>query len=211
MTVVVAAGNGHEGTPQNACGFAPAHVGKLITVAAAGLNDTKEPYSNHGDCIDLFAPVFQNGGTSTATAYVSGAAAQQLQMFSYLSPSDVRDRLIARATTNVLSNIGPGSPNRLLYTRTLPLSIELHGADIMGPNTGCQWSGMPIGGQPPYSLQWLRDGAAVGNLWDYTVTAAGPISFGLSLSVTDGVGRVAFTGRFVTIDPFNTDYWCGGF
>ncbi len=212
VVVVVGAGNGTaNGMPQNACGFSPAKVQRIITVAAAGPNDQKTATSNHGSCIDIFATVNPGGGTSTAAAYVSGAAALKLQLSQTVPPSFIWNSLLASATTGVIINPGPGSPNRLLYTRQGPLSVTFHGATEMGPMTSCSWGATPQGGQPPYSTTWRRDGVVVSTLWDYAVSAAGPSSFGLSVSMVDGVGRTAFTGRFIMVDPWNTDSWCGGF
>lgn len=213
VTVVVAAGNGdHNLVPKQACGFSPAKVGKLITVGATGLADVKESYSNYGSCVDLFATVWPNAGTSTATAYVSGAAAQQLQLYPWWSPSVVAANLLSRSTSGVLSNIGPGSPNRLLFTKQLPVSVSINSfGDTMGPMSSCSWTGLPEGGQPPFSMTWRRDGAVVSTTWEYALAPVGPTGFGLTVTVVDGVGRTATSGKSIAVDPLNTSSWCGGF
>jgi subtilisin family serine protease len=55
-------------------------------------------------------------GTSMATPHVTGGAALYLATHPSASPQQVRDALVACATSGVISNPGPGSPNRLLYT-----------------------------------------------------------------------------------------------
>lgn len=208
VTVVVAGGNANE----DACGFTPAHVNRLITVGAVAVNDTRESYSNFGDCIDIWAPVNSGGGTSTATAYVSGAAALKLQLTPWLSPSWVWSQLLGNATTGALTGIGSGSPNKLLYTRQAPLTVAIGGPyDQMGPFSSCSWSAVESGGQPPYSYVWKRNGVTVGTTSSYYLSPVGPSDFSLSLDVVDGVGRTATIGQYIFVDPLYTDYWCGGF
>jgi len=208
VVVVVGAGNDNA----NACDASPAHVGRLLTVGAVGANDVREPYSNFGSCVDIWAAVEANDGTSTATAFVSGAAALELQQYPWLSPTWVQNRLIERSTIGVLSGLNSGSPNRLLYTRPLPLTIEWYGAiDQMGPFSSCEWSANPRGGQPPFSFVWRRDGTQVSTASFYGVSAVGPNSFSLTVDVIDGAGRTSATGRYVSVDPNNWEPWCGGF
>jgi hypothetical protein len=208
--VVVVAAGGNDST--NACSYTPANVGAILTVGAAGVNDVRESYSNFGSCVDLWATVPAFGGTSTATAFVSGAAAQQLQLVPWLPPSFVQNRVLTNATSGVLSGVGSGSPNRLLYSRQPPLTLQWYGPhEQLGPGSWCSWSGLETGGQPPYSYEWRRDGVLVASGPQYAVSAVGPVEFALTVRVIDGVGRSAETGRFITVDPSNTDDWCGGF
>jgi serine protease len=51
-----------------------------------------------------------------ASPHVAGAAALYLQANPGASNATVRNALVNNATTNVLTGIGTGSPNRLLYT-----------------------------------------------------------------------------------------------
>lgn len=212
VTVVVSAGNGDDNqVPKQACGFSPAKVTKLITVGATGLNDMKESYSNYGSCVDIFAAVWPGDGTSTATAYVSGAAAQQLQLYPWWSPSVVASTILSRSTSGVLSSIGPSSPNKLLFTKQLPVSVSIYSfGDDMGPISSCSWNGQPVGGQPPFSMTWRRDGAVVSSSWEYSLSPVGPTGFGLTATVVDGVGRTSITGKYISVDPLNTSLWCGG-
>jgi hypothetical protein len=174
-------------------------------------NDVRESYSNFGSCVDLWATVPAFGGTSTATAFVSGAAAQQLQLVPWLPPSFVQNRVLTNATSGVLSGVGSGSPNRLWYSRQPPLTLQWYGPhEQLGPGSWCSWSGLESGGQPPYSYEWRRDGVLVASGPQYAVSAVGPVEFALTVRVIDGVGRSADTGRFITVDPSNTDDWCGG-
>ena len=51
-----------------------------------------------------------------ATPHVAGAAALYLQNNTAATPATVANQIITTATTNRLTGIGTGSPNRLLYT-----------------------------------------------------------------------------------------------
>ncbi|UBV45138.1 S8 family peptidase (plasmid) [Deinococcus taeanensis] len=127
LVMVVAAGNEN----QNACNVSPASAASAITVGATTRSDSRDTtYSNYGSCLDLFAPgtgitsAWNTGdtatntisGTSMASPHVAGAAALRIAA-GYNSTSSVTSVIINSATTNVLSSVGTGSPNRLLYTR----------------------------------------------------------------------------------------------
>jgi subtilisin family serine protease len=124
VTVAVAAGNNRT----DACRTSPARVPEAVTVGATDSGDQKASFSNYGTCLDLFAPgvdiesVWIGGttdtisGTSTASPHVAGAAALVLSQFpTALSPVQVRDRLVATSTPNVVGRAGKGSANRLLF------------------------------------------------------------------------------------------------
>ena len=208
VTVVVSGGNGNA----NACGYTPAHVNRIITVGATTAGDAREEYSNFGNCIDIWAPVNPNGGTSTAAAYVSGVAALKLQLIPWLSPSWVWSQLLGSATTGALTGIGAGSPNKLLFSRQAPLTVAIFGPyDQIGPSSFCSWSAVESGGQPPYSYSWSRDGVPVASGSIYALSPVGSVSFGLTVEVVDGVGRTATVGQYISVDPMYTDFWCGGF
>jgi subtilisin family serine protease len=124
VTVVVAAGNNGG----SACDISPARVPAAITVGASDSSDSRAIFdsvesSNFGPCLDLFAPgkdLFTGGptfsGTSGAAPLVAGAVARYLQSTPTATPSAAQTYIINNATTGRLSNIGTGSPNRLLFS-----------------------------------------------------------------------------------------------
>lgn len=125
LTVVVAAGNSNI----DACTTSPARVKEAITVAASTSADARASFSNFGSCVDVFAPGASitsawissstssavASGTSMASPHVAGIVARFLVNNPATVPYNVEQSVINGATQNVLSNIGAGSPNRLLY------------------------------------------------------------------------------------------------
>jgi subtilisin family serine protease len=127
VTVVAAAGNELPAV-DDACGYTPARVAGALTVGATTRTDAKRSTSKFGPCLDLFAPgedimsAWMGGGgitasgTSMAAPHVSGAAALYLQGNPSATPATVHSFIVTNASTNKLTSIGTGSPNRLLYT-----------------------------------------------------------------------------------------------
>lgn len=126
VTYAVAAGNENA----NACSGSPNKVPEAITVGASTSSDARSSFSNYGSCVDLFAPgsnitsawhtsnsaTNAISGTSMASPHVAGAAALYLEANPSAAPAAVADAIVSNATPNVLSGIGSGSPNLLLYT-----------------------------------------------------------------------------------------------
>ena len=124
ITFAVAAGN----SGADACGASPAAEPSAITVGATESNDAMAYYSNWGSCVDVFAPgsaivsasnTSTTGsrslsGTSMAAPHVAGAAALLLSGSTGATPATVVAAIREGATTNVISGIGPQSPNLLL-------------------------------------------------------------------------------------------------
>lgn len=125
VTYAVAAGNANR----SACNDSPARLTNVLTVGASTSNDSRASFSNKGSCVDLFAPganitsatASSDGatatwsGTSMASPHVAGVAALYLADHPDAWPAQVMAALLDNATTGKLSNLGAGSPNRLLY------------------------------------------------------------------------------------------------
>ncbi|MCR8942609.1 S8 family peptidase [Streptomyces sp. OUCMDZ-4982] len=124
VTYSIAAGNSNA----LASNYSPARVETALTVGATTRTDARASYSNYGPRVDLFAPgsditagwatsdtaTYTGNGTSFAAPHVAGAAAVYLTDNPGASPAAVGNALVNGATNNVLSNIGSGSPNKLL-------------------------------------------------------------------------------------------------
>jgi len=127
VPVAVAAGNSNT----NACTQSPARAASAITVGSTTTTDARSSFSNFGTCLDLFAPgsgilsawfssdtaTATLSGTSMASPHVAGVAALYKQANPSASSATVRNAIVNNATTNVVTNAGTGSPNRLLYSR----------------------------------------------------------------------------------------------
>jgi subtilisin family serine protease len=124
VTYVVAAGNENS----NASTESPAGLPAAITVGATDNKDRRASFSNYGSVLDIFAPgvdirssvassdtaTASYSGTSMAAPHVAGVAALVLDAAPGYSPQQVRDYLVAKATTGTVTDL-KGSPNRLLF------------------------------------------------------------------------------------------------
>ncbi|HSG39535.1 MAG TPA: S8 family peptidase, partial [Thermoanaerobaculia bacterium] len=141
IAIVNSAGNWNR----DATDFAPTNVPEVIVAGGidwvrnerfgadylTGCTDTNGCGSNYGSSVDLFAPASdvrsasldpqracRLTGTSMAAPHVTGVAALYLQTHPNATPAEIQSMLISTATVGVIptGNIGPGSPNRLLFT-----------------------------------------------------------------------------------------------
>ena len=130
IPVVVAAGNNHI----DACTISPASSVHAITVGATTRNDNLYERSNFGSCVDIFAPgeslwgadyncrdcVNGRSGTSQAVGVVSGAAAVYLSHSPFLTPDQLKQKVIDQSLEGVINldavpgNFRSVTPNRLL-------------------------------------------------------------------------------------------------
>ncbi len=125
----VAAGNDAE----DACEYSPAAAKGPITVGASTVEDGMAFFSNHGKCVDIFAPgldikstwigspqaVNTISGTSMASPHVAGVLALYLGEGDW-TPAALKAELIARSQKDLLSKLpADGTPNALLNTLNL--------------------------------------------------------------------------------------------
>ncbi|SCU87620.1 LAME_0D10814g1_1 [Lachancea meyersii CBS 8951] len=132
----VAAGNEN----QDACNTSPAAAENAITVGASTLADDRAYFSNWGKCVDIFAPglnvLSTYIGSETATATLSGtsmASPHVAGLLTYflslqpdsdseyfhaaggVTPAQLKKKLIAYSTKNVLGDLPEDTVNYLIY------------------------------------------------------------------------------------------------
>lgn len=130
VSYAIAAGNGNAGgVAQDACKSSPARVPEAMTVGATDSSDRKASWSNHGNCVDWFAPgvnitsAWSTGdtatktisGTSMATPHTAGVAALYLQSHVTALPAAVRDALFMLSTKGKVSS-SKSVNNHLLFS-----------------------------------------------------------------------------------------------
>jgi subtilisin family serine protease len=132
LTYVVAAGNQND----DAVHYSPSSVAEAVVVGATTRIDQRQDASNWGPLVDVFAPgediasaspygdsiLDINSGTSLAAPHVAGVAALYLQVHPGALPWQVQHALLQAATRDRISDVGAGSPNRLLYSRARVMS-----------------------------------------------------------------------------------------
>jgi len=125
VAFVCAAGNNNGDT----CNFSPASAPQSISVGATDNMDRKATFSNHGRCMNLFAPGVgitstwignpdadnTISGTSMAAPHVCGMAAKYLSSRPTDPPSMVKTWLISTASGNLIKNVPANTANLLLY------------------------------------------------------------------------------------------------
>ncbi|CAG8488749.1 19697_t:CDS:2, partial [Cetraspora pellucida] len=127
IVVAVAAGNDNN----DACNESPASAELAITVGASDIYDNCAWFSNHGKCVDIFAPgvdiestwigpennmVATLSGTSMSSPHISGLCALFISMGIAKNPKDVKNKIIEHSTRDALKRIpNIHTPNKLGY------------------------------------------------------------------------------------------------
>ncbi|CAG8552638.1 2280_t:CDS:10 [Diversispora eburnea] len=134
LNFAVAAGNDNR----DACDFSPAAAELAITVGASTVEDERAWFSNHGVCVDIFAPgkditsawigsryaTNTISGTSMASPHVAGLIAYLISLepdtdseyyTGSLTPKELKNKMIKLATTDILTGIPKNTPNLLAF------------------------------------------------------------------------------------------------
>ena len=209
LPYVLAAGNSNL----DACNYSPGRVPSAITVAASDQSDARAFFSNFGSCVDIFAPGMwvvsawittdntyaSLNGTSMASPHVAGVAALLLEQDPSLPPSQLATLITGASTTGVLTSIGVGSPDRLLYSRIETAPV---------PCNGTRLSGSVTGGTPGFQSSSNGFAASTG-MFRGELRPSGASAFRLSLeqrkghnwpqiaqsSLVNGVQTIAYRGK----------------
>jgi subtilisin family serine protease len=216
ITYAIAAGNSNA----NACNFSPARTPAAITVGATGQNDARASFSNFGSCLDIFAPgvgitsawytsttaTNTISGTSMASPHVAGVAALILSANPSFTPTQVRDRMVADATTGVVGSAGTGSPNRLLFVNNgaAPPPPPPPGNDVFFDNfeTSLGWTTNANGTDTATTGAWQRGdpaGTSSGITLQLGTTVSGTNDLVTGASAGTGAGSFDVDGGTTSI------------
>jgi subtilisin family serine protease len=207
VTYAIAAGNSNA----NACNFSPASTPAAVTVGATDINDNRASFSNFGTCLDIFAPGVSItsdwglgsdtatntiSGTSMATPHVAGVAALIKAANPSFTPQQVRDRIVADSTANVVVNPGTGSPNRLLFVNngggTPPTTVFSDNFE-----TSLGWTTNPNGTDTATTGMWERG--------DPEATSSGvALQLGTTVSGTNDLVTARLAGASVGVNDVDS-------
>lgn len=200
--VVVVAAGGNEDKDAN--GFSPANLQDVVAVGATNQSDARAVFSttsasNFGRTIALWAPGFNikvadwpatanitattlASGTSEAAPHVAGAVALLWQQNPNMTATQVVTTLKARATRNMLTNLGTGSTNTLLYvgedapaqgaTSSIPRSGK--NGDLLAVGVAWGWKRLYVAGGDISGMGTASGPYAYAG-YDITNLAAGPV------------------------------------
>lgn len=229
VTYAIAAGN----SSADACGTSPASAPSAITVGATDNTDTFASFSNYGTCVKINAPGVNItsawigsttatntiSGTSMATPHVAGAAALYLQANPSATPSQVRSALTTNATSGVIKNIGPGTPNLLLYSAFISAapSTAPPVANFTSSCSGltCSFDGSSSTALSTATYSWtFGDGTTgSGKTTSHSYAAAGTYSVTLTVTDANGTSSKTSTVTVTTAPPApvaSFTYSCSG-
>jgi len=222
LVVVVAAGN----SAVDACTTSPASEPTAITVGATTSADTKASYSNYGACVDIFAPGSSitsawytsatasatMSGTSMASPAVAGVAALALQTNPAATPAAVAKYLVDNASPNKLSNLEPGSPNKLVYSMAggVPGVIPIKTVAISSMGYSTNAPSRPIGvwlATIKVAVRDVHSGAPVAN----AQVSVNQLPGGKATCTTDASGSCAIANFFDTAASITVEAISGSY
>lgn len=213
ITFVVAAGN----SATDACEASPARLSSVITVGATTSTDAMWSASNFGPCVALYAPganipsaynesdtaSLAMTGTSIAAPHVAGAAALWLSVNSSATPAEIKTLILASATQDVVTELGPGSANLLLHAASAGAQNDLPPLASFETTTGknrlvsfasSSWDDKGLASQ----VWSFGDGeTASGARHVHRYAAAG--TYSVTLTVTDTAGQTGSATRSVLV------------
>lgn len=149
-------------------------------VGATTVNDARAGFSNYGACLNMWAPgeavatdgiggQITSSGTALASGYVAGTVALFLGKpeFAGAGPGAIYTELVTnRSTPNVLTGIGPGSPNLLLFTGPPGFFTTGDSASVAPTGSGLEIVGTNSSGR----MQYRTGAAGAWTPWTHSVT-----------------------------------------
>ena len=192
MIVIAAAGN----STLDACTFSPASTPGVISVGSINEQNTRSPFSNWGDCVDIFAPgskitstarggsFSQKSGTSQAAGFVSGAIA------TYISAGLASNYFGAVNTVNLFSEKSVVLDSRSKTSDLLNVAKASSSAPVVLPT-------------PP-----VQESPVIGMTVDKTISAPGKFTIKYNkLTWTRPTYSLSYSRVSYVVQEYVSDKW----
>ncbi|SFQ20233.1 serine protease [Amycolatopsis arida] len=213
---------------RDACDHGPGgQVPSALQVGNSTSNDTRRFDSNHGRCMDLFAPgtdinsAYRSSdssygtlsGTSMAAPHVAGAMALRLHDAPSSSPAQLHSWVMDNASTGKLSGLSGDTPNKLLYvpndgSQPPGDPVAQFTASCSDDSLTCTFDGSgssdPDGGITSYTWDFGDGTTGTGATTRHTYLGH-TTNYTATLTVTDNDGNTATTHRTIQCWSFGTN------
>jgi len=194
-----------------ACGASTMHddPGFVVGALQLGSSDVKWSSSNHGSCVDVYAPgtamrvagissdsdTDDVAGTSYSAGLAAGVAAAYLEDYPNDAPVVVHEALKWGATqTSVSGDVNVG---RVLYANVPRLNSTFwSGPTTVKPSDSCSWEATAVGGRQPFTYTWSGVLSGTGKTKTGSVSSSG----WLYLDLDDSSGQSASYQAYITVN-----------
>jgi PKD repeat protein len=219
VQVAIAAGNSNV----DACTASPASTPEAVVVGAAGTADIddRQPFSNWGSCVDVFAPGaaimsawitdpasgILRSGTSMASPHAAGVMALWLSENPALTPAQLQQLIVSNATPNVVADAKSVNAHMLQSVRSATAPTLSPSASFSASCSGltCSFDASASrGGSASISrYDWaFGDGSAGGGVTGSRTYATGG-SYTVTLTITNSQGATSQLSRAVSVNSAN--------
>ena len=220
VQVAIAAGN----SDSDACNISPASTREAVTVGNAGTStrNDRQPSSNWGDCVDLFAPgvgilaashgdstsgVYR-GGTSMSAPHAAGVMALWLHENPALTPTELHGMVVSNATQNVVGDAKSANAHMLFGlwdAASLPGTppTASFSASCSGLTCSFDASASTGGSANLASYDWTFGDGATGSGVTPSRTYAAGGSYTVTLTVTNTDGATRQVAKTVSVSAAN--------